>query len=248
MKRIILILTLATFLANCSNSQANKDTTQLTGVIGTDLRNLIPEGSHIVDIMDGIKQNPRQATLTKKFQDGVKKNYEWFVEYMKTVPEGEPMPYHLNMGMTKKEHDELMGYMTNIEMVSTGKEKIDVEIKNDTVYFKSKEKLSEYDSVKIDLKGNTVLYGPYKMTFSDTSNITDDKNGLRSKWKGYTWKFQEPSDLDLEAFKDPSNLQIKQYKFTIGRLEKNGKTFMSLKGTEVEDGEKTVEFELPLIF
>ncbi len=34
----------------------------------------------------------------------------------------------------------------------------------------------------------------------------------------------------------------------IGRLEKNGKTYMSVKGREVEDGAKTVDFELPIIF
>jgi hypothetical protein len=39
-----------------------------------------------------------------------------------------------------------------------------------------------------------------------------------------------------------------QYKFTIGRLEKNGKTYMSLKGREVEDGAKTVDFELSVQF
>ena len=248
MKRIIFILILAIFFTNCSNSQTIKDTTYLTGIIGTDLRNLIPEGSHTVDIMDGIKQNPRQAALTKKFQDGVKNNYEWFVEYMKTVPDGEPMPYHANMGMTKKEYDELMDYMTNIEIVSTGTEKIKVEIKNDTIYFKSKGKLNEYESLKIDLKGNTILFGQYKLPFSDSVNITSDKIGLRSKWKGYTWKFEEPTNLDLDDLKDLSNLKMKQYKFTIGRLEKNGKTYMSLKGREVEDGEKTVEFELPVTF
>jgi hypothetical protein len=248
MKRIVFILTLLTFLTGCGNSQTNNSTTQLTGDIGTDLKNLIPKGKHIADIMDGVRQNPRQATLTKKFQNGIKNNYEWFVEYMKPVPEGEPMPYHAKLGMTKEEYDELMGYLNNIEIVSTGKENIEVEIKNDTIYFKSQGKLSDYDSLKIDLKGNTVLFGQYIMPFSDTSNITNDKNGLRSKWKGYTWKFEEPNDLNLDDLKDLSNLKMKQYKFTIGRLEKNGKTYMSLKGREIEDGEKTVEFELPVIF
>ena len=41
---------------------------------------------------------------------------------------------------------------------------------------------------------------------------------------------------------------MKQYNFTLGRLEKNGKIYMSLKGREIEDGAKTVEFELPVVF
>ena len=248
MKRIAFILTLTIFLASCSNSQINQNTSRLTGDIRNDLKNLLTEGSHTADIMDGIRQNPRQAALTTKLQSGIKNNYEWFVEYIKTVPEGEPMPYHAKLGMTKEEYEELMGYLNNIEILSTGKENISVELKNDTISFKSKGKLSKYDSLKIDLKNNTVLFGQYKMLFADTSDITDDKNGLRSKWKGYNWRFEEPADLTVDDLKDYGNLKVKQYTLTVGRLEKNGKTYMSLKGREVKEGVKTVDFELPVIF
>lgn len=93
-----------------------------------------------------------------------------------------------------------------------------------------------------------MTYGQYKMPFSDTINITTDKNGLRTKWKGYSWEFEEPKDIDISDLTDLESLSIKQYKFTIGRLEKDGKTFMSLKGREIEDGVKIVDFELPVRF
>jgi hypothetical protein len=246
MKQTIAVLTIIVCLTGCTNSQTN--TSQLTGDIGTDIKNLIRNGDHMVDIMDGVKQNPRQAALTVKFQGGIKKNYEWFIEYIKTVPAGEPMPFHSKLGMTKTEYDELMGYLNDIELVSTGKENIKVELNNDTIYFKAKGKLSDYNSLKIDLKSNVVILGQFKMVFADTSNVTDDKNGLRSKWKGYTWRFEEPNDLNLDDLKELGNLKMKQYKFTLGRLDKNGKTYMSLKGREIEDGVKIVDFELPVIF
>lgn len=248
MKRIVLIVILFVFFSSRSNSQPNKSSILLTGSLTTDLKLLLSPGNHMADIMDGIKQNPRQASLTKKLQQGIKNNYTWFLEYMKTVPEGEPMPYHANLEVTKSEYEELMSYMNNIEVVSTGKENIEIIIKNDTIYFKSKGKLSDLDSLKIDLKGNTVLFGQLKLLFSDSSNITNERNGLRSKWKGYTWKFEDPKDLKLDDLKDLSNLKIKMYSFTIGRLEKNGKTYLSIKGREIENGEKTVEFEIPVIF
>jgi hypothetical protein len=138
--------------------------------------------------------------------------------------------------------------LDNIEIVSTSKEDITVELRNDTVHFKSKGKLSDYDSLKIDLKNNTVIFGRHKMSFSDTVNVTEDKNGLRSKWKGYIWKFEEPTALELDDLKDLNHLTMKQYEFTVGRLEKNAKTYMSLKSREVEDGVKTVELEVPVIF
>jgi hypothetical protein len=248
MKQTYYILTLLIFLTSCGNSQSTNSQKKLTGNIQFDLKTLLPNSNVKADIMDGVLQNPRQAELTKKFQSAIKENYDWFLEYMKTVPEGEPMPYNAKLGLTKEEYTELMGFMDNVEVVSTGKEDILIETKGDFIRFKSHNKLADLDSLIIDLKNNIVTFGQYKMSFADTLNITTDKNGLKSKWKGYSWKFEVPKNLDITDLKDLSTLSMIQYKFTIGRLDKNGKTYMSLKGREVEDGAKTVDFELPVQF
>lgn len=57
---------------------------------------------------------------------------------MKTIPEDEPMPYHSKLGLTKEEYDELTKYLSIVEIVSTGKENIAVELKNDTIYLSRK--------------------------------------------------------------------------------------------------------------
>ena len=43
-------------------------------------------------------------------------------------------------------------------------------------------------------------------------------------------------------------MNIKKYEFRIGRLEKNEKTYLSIKGLEIENGVKLVEFDLPILF
>ncbi len=224
MKQTYYILALLIFLTSCGNSQSTNSQKNLTGNIKSDLKILLPNSNVKADIMDGVLQNPRQAELTKKFQSAIKENYDWFLEYMKTVPEGKPMPYNAKLGMTKEEYTELMGFMDNVEVVSTGKEDILIETKGDLIRFKSHNKLADLDSLIIDLKNNIVTFGQYKMAFADTLNITTDKNGLKSKWKGYSWKFEAPKNLDISDLKDLSTLNMIQYKFTIGRLEKNGKT------------------------
>ncbi len=248
MKQNYYIFILLLFLTSCGSFQPANSQNKLTGNIQSDLRTLLPNSKVSADIMDGVLQNPRQVELTKKFQYAIKENYDWFLEYMKTVTEGEPIPYNAKLGLTKDEYKELMDFMNNIEVVSTGKEDIVIEIKDDFIRFKSHNKLADFDSLIIDLKSNTVSFGQYKMTFADTLNITTDKNGLKSKWTGYSWKFEDPKNLDIEDLKDLNSLKMIQYKFTIGRLEKNGKTYMSLKGREIEDGAKTVDFELPVQF
>jgi len=41
---------------------------------------------------------------------------------------------------------------------------------------------------------------------------------------------------------------MKQYKLILGKLEKTGKTYMSLKGREIENGARTVDFEIPVLW
>lgn len=248
MRQFYYTLILLIFLTSCGNSQTTNSQAPLTGILKNDLKTLLPIGKFNADIMDGVKQNPRQLELAKRLQIAVKQNYNWFLEYMKTVPEGEPIPYNSKLGLTKEEYTELLGFIDNIETVSTGTQEISIKLKNDVINFKSSNKLSNLNSLTIDLKGNTAIFGQYKMKFSDTLNVKTDKNGLKSKWRGYSWRFEEPKNLDLESLKDLKNVKLKQYKLTIGRLEKNGKTYISLKGREVEGGARTVDFDVPIMF
>lgn len=141
MKPANSFLALLIFLASCGHSQTKNSQKALTGNIQSDLRTLLHHGKVIADIMDGVKQSQRQAELTRKFQTAIKDNYEWFLEYMKTVPEGEPMPYDPKLGLTKEEYTELTGYMENIEVVSTGKEDISIEMADNFILFNSNNKL-----------------------------------------------------------------------------------------------------------
>ncbi|MBO9672823.1 MAG: hypothetical protein J7577_05240 [Sphingobacteriaceae bacterium] len=236
------------FFSSCMQAQTTISDQKLTGDIKTDLTWLLPIGTVKADIIDGVQQNPRQMELAKKLQSSIAQNYEWFVDYMKAVPQGEKIPYHVKLGLTKEEYTELMSFMDNIEMVSTGKENISIQIKNDVIYFKSQNKLSKLDSLTIDLKNNMVSFGKIKIPFADKLNITTDKNSLKSKWTGYSWILEEPKDLDTSTMKDLNNLKMRLYKFTIGKLEKSGKTYMNLKGREIENGAKTIDFELPVQF
>jgi len=248
MRQIILLFSLTVFIISCRNSPLTNKPGPLTGNIKTDLEILLQKGNHIVDIMDGVKQTPRQGALMKKFQDAIATHYDWFVEYVKDVPEGQLLPYHENLGLSKEEYEEFTNYVVNMEVISSGTTDIEIRHKNDFIYFKAKGKLNELNSLRIDLKNNTVIFGDYTMKFSDSLKVTDEKNGLRTRWKGYIWKFEEPGNVTVENMKDLGNLKLKEYEFTVGRLEKNDKTYMRFKAREVEDGAKTVEFEIPISF
>ncbi len=247
MKKTLILLISIIFLNSC-NSQTKRNSPNISGNIKTDLNNLLQNGHFSADIMDGVKQSPRQQELTLKFQQGVQNNYEWFVEQLKTVESGKPMPYHPNLGLTEDEYIELQSFNNDIEIISTGKENVEV-IKNDSIIsFKSQGKLKILESVKVHLNKDEIIIGQYTLTYLGAANITDTNNGLKSKWKGHNWRYEFPENLDLGILKDLENLKAKQYKFTIGKLEKNGKTFLQIKGREFYKGVKEVEFDIPIIF
>ena len=142
MNRTSLFILLLLFLYSCGHSQTPASNKDLTGNLKDDLKILLPNGEVKADIFDGVKQDPRQIELSKRLQISIAKNYEWFVDYMKSVPEGQQMPYHVNFGVTENEYAELEGFMENIELISTGSEKIIIEYNRDIISFKSVNKLA----------------------------------------------------------------------------------------------------------
>ncbi len=249
MKQIHILLISLLLLSGHSFSQTHQQQQTTTREIKNNLNNLLPNGKIVADVMTSVKQSKRREELSEKSLAGIQQNYEWFIDYMKSYPDGKPKPYHPNLGVTEDEYKELQSLLSDIEFVSSLNSHITIKRKNNIIEFEADNKsLKLLEYVKIDLLKNIVTIGEYELSFSDTINITDDKNGLKSKWKGYVWKLEEPQGIDFDALKDLQSLKTKQYKFTIGRLEKNNKTFMSIKGQEVENGVSKVNFELPLIF
>ncbi|GAB5566122.1 MAG: hypothetical protein Wins2KO_31850 [Winogradskyella sp.] len=247
MKKILLFITSILILSNCysQNDNSGLDSAEQ---IQAELHDLLKVGLSSVDIMDDIKQNPRQAELMAKFQKGIENNYEWFAENMQNVAPGHPMPYHPNLGLSKEEYEEFQILIKDIEIASSGVEDVEI-IKNDsTISFKSNGKLKILDAIKINLDRNEITMGEYTLFYSGPANIDNDKNGLKSKWKGHNWIYEFPKDLSADKMKDIENLIAKNYKFTIGKLEKNGKTFMQIKGLEINKGVKEVQFDIPIMF
>jgi hypothetical protein len=198
--------------------------------------------------MDSIKTTPRQIELMLKFQTAVQQNREWFTQYIKDVKPGQMMPYHPNLGMTKTEYEELISNTKNIESISSGKENILIVNDGKIITFRSQGKLAGYNSVEINLDSNMVKIGSYHLKFSESVNVTNENNALKSKWKGYNWRFEYPGNTTVDLMKNYEKMQLKNYIFTLGVLEKTGKIFIQMKGDEINYGVKEVSFDIPITF
>ena len=229
-------------------SIAQSQSEKITGIPKNDLPIIFESQTVTADIMDGIKSNPRQLELTKKIQSSLQNNWEWYQEYIKTIKKGEPLGYHPNLGITEKEYDEFLKISKDIEVESTGKEELEIINTDSEIKFKADGRLSIYNNLTIDIKNNQILYKEYVLTFLEKVNIKDSDNGLKSKWKGYNWAYEYPVITDETDLTDLGNLNITIVRFTIGQLEKNGKIYMQIKERKMENGVKTVENQIPIMF
>jgi hypothetical protein len=252
--RLFQTIILAVFITSCSNSQDTKP--DLTGEVKHDLKILLPNDEVKVDIIDGVKMDPRYELLYSKFMTAVQQNNQWFLGQQKIIEEtGKPMPYHPNTGLTEEEYFEFKALMEKgpgIEMVKSGTAKVMFNFQDEIIYLKGTDRLEILNDVKIDLANNAVWIGDYKLDNFQEINVDTDNNGLKSKWNGYQWRYEYTNKPDgfseLSSTDDLQTLIMKQYKLTIGRLDKDKSTYIEITEKEIENGLKTKTIQIPFKF
>lgn len=244
MNKAILIFLLTILLISCASSQNEK----ISGNPIFDIQNLLKNQNVTADIIDGVKANPRQTELMQKFQISVQENYSWFQKYIISVEKGKPLDYHPNFGISEEEYYELQETSQKIEVTSTGKEKLEIIKTDSNITFKGNGRLKIFDNVIFDIENNQVLYKDYVLPYQNKVDVDNSDNGFKSKWKGYNWAFEDPNVSDETDLSNLKNLNITLVKFTVGKLEKNGKIYMQIQESKVENGVKTVDYQIPILF
>ena len=242
MTKITLLLAI-NFLILTSFAQEKKNNIE----VSKDLISLIPIGKVTVEVLGDEIASPRKTELLTKFQLGISKNYEWFIEYLGKYPNG-GMPYHENLGLTKEEYLELQKLQEHNELITNNIFIVEITKTDDIITFSTNsEKLKPLNSLTIELNANKVSLEKNKLDYLNATVITDERNAFQSKWRGYNWRFENPKVMNENTFKDRATITAGSYQVTIGRLEKNGKTFIILQGLEFIKGQLVANFELPII-
>ncbi|OJJ20333.1 hypothetical protein BKI52_17880 [marine bacterium AO1-C] len=248
MKNLLLVTITILLCINHLNAQTQQERPKITNNILVDLNNLLPQGKFQADVMNGVKQSDKLKEVTAKFQKGIQENYLWYIDYIKKHEGKTPIPYHPNFGISKAEYASLETLLNEVEIVSTGKISLTIIKQKGVINFKASGKFEVLEYIKVLPESNQIVIGDYKLSFRDTINVKTNNNGLKSKWQGYRWEYSLPADLNLDMLKDLTNLSYKYYKCSIGRLERNGKTFFKIRGQEINDGVKEINFEVVLMF
>ena len=242
MKNIIINLIFILFCSNLIQSQSGL----ISGNPFDELSTIFNQKSISVDIMDDLKTDPRQLELTYKLKIGIEENYDWFQDYIKKTEKGKTLKYHPNFGITESEYNDYLRLSENVEIISSGKEIIEITRDSGKISFLGQQKTSIYNDLIIDLENQKIIFKNKVLDFTNEIIVTDNDNGLRSKWKGYNWEFTNPGfseETDIRSLEKFTTLNL-----TIGQLEKNGKIYMKIQERSMVEGIKTVDNQVPVLF
>lgn len=244
-------------LTACGRTKPKSDSSvkKITRDFEQDMNTLVPPGEYTVDIMDQVMMSPRRAELYAKFQKAIQANPEWFKLQEKIFEEThKATPYDPRVGMTESEWQEykkLMDTMNDMYVESSGKAKVVVLKANDIISFKSEGSLSYLNSVTIDVKNKTVKIDEYTLPLLDTICVTNVDNVFKTSWRGYRFQFsnRDPTLTEIPTTQEElSKISMKLYGLMIGLFEKTNKTYIEISGSELKNGQKLMDYKIPIVF
>lgn len=210
------------------------------------IKPLLPEGTYKFHILDSIEATPRQLELTAKFQKAYKNNLDVLNVYFEKLRNKEKADFPKNDQLTEEEFLEFIEFSKDFKLLSSGLLNVTIKYNKNKITFVSSGKLEILNYLEFDLSKNNVHIENNLLPFNDSIVVTQVDNAFREGWKGYKWEFSEPKDIKMPTSETIHDFSSKFYKVTVGTLDKCNKTFMIIKGQEVQNGQKLVDFEIPI--
>jgi hypothetical protein len=204
---------------------------------------LMPPGVFTADVM--MPGTPRTADISMRMAKAIQANPEWWSTYAKAnIKDGEVLPYHPNMGISKSEWDEIGKSAADSTMTKLGTATLRIEmLSQDRFGLSATSSGGSFDQVVLDLVNNRVET-PYGVTTGfvfAVSSATGDHRGCPR----YEWSYIELSDRFLDNI---SRASCHAAMVAIGQDQQTGKTLFRYKGKRIEAGRKLQEIDAILMF
>ncbi len=196
---------------------------------------LLPPGRFRADVMQP-EPSPRLAQLSRKMQEGIRKNPQWFMAEIQKVKPGENIPYDARLNLTREEYNLLNHPAPQMQLRRVGGGLITIWSVGTRRVLTGVGTLFGLNGIEIDLQRQSVktLLGvlnaptPVKANTSQSADAT---------WNGFAWK------LDTMAHKEtPSQMTGTIAEFTLGKLVKSGRIQLTYKAQQMNGGKPQSNF------
>ncbi|MFD1772067.1 hypothetical protein [Sphingobacterium suaedae] len=216
---------------------------------------LLPEGSYTAAVLGTPRPNASQLAIVEKMKLAIKDNEDWFLEVMKGLEPGQPIPYHKNLGISEAEYAAFMEFSQSVKMDKIGAIALKVIRRDSTLHFEPKDFGDYLKYLVIDLKDHTVMVD--SLHLPPKGQITMDAKQttlVAGPWTGYSWGLEE-FRKDGQLIADPDRvdptkmgeMNIKSIKVVIGKLAHSNQCFLYLKSDIVNKGHVLAKQDIALL-
>jgi len=231
MFRVVLLALAANFpVAGCAGAQsAGPEAARRAHGTPADsaLRALVPTGTTAVWVMGMVPPaGPNEIML--RLQAAMRRDQAFWQQYiLEHSRPGQPLPYHVNMGVTRAEYDEALRLMRQIRLAKVGEATLTVRDEgNGPLVLDGGRALPQLTGVVIDLAANQVQT-PFGVAARRTRVSPGPEQAATGPWEGELWS--------REAISGGGSNGV-SIKFGVGRLQEGGRGILYYEVKQVAGG------------
>ena len=200
-----------------------------------DLAALLPPGRFRVDVMQP-EPSPRLAQLSRKMQEGIRNNPQWFMTEIQKVKPGANIPYDARLNLTPEEYNTLTHPAPQTQLRKVGNGMITIRSVGTRRVFSGSGRLFGLNGVEIDLQKQSVKTPLGVLNALPPVQANGDQPA-DATWNGFAWK------LDTMQHKDtPKQMTGTIAEFTLGKLVKSGRIQLTYKAQQMNGGRSQSNF------
>lgn len=216
---------------------------------------LLPEGSFTAAVLGIPRPNASQLAVVEKMKLAIKENKEWFLNLMKELKPGEPIPYHKNLGISEEEYAAFMEFSQSVKIDKIGAIALKIIRRDSSIYFEPKDFGDYLKYLVIDLRDQRVMVDSLSLSYKGQITMDAKQTTLvAGPWTGYSWQLEEfkkdgqliapPNKVDPTEIEE---LDIKSIEVIIGKLDHNNQCFLYLKSNIVNKGHVLAKQDIALL-
>lgn len=199
------------------------------------LATLLPPGRIRVALMQP-EPSPHLAQLSRKMQEGIRKNPQWFMAEIQKVKPGQNIPYDPRLNLTREEYNALNHPAPQTQLRKVGSGTITIRSVGTRRVLTGDPKLFGLSGIEIELQRSTVKT-PLGVLNTLTLVKANGGQSAEATWNGFAWK------LDTMMHREtPTQTTGTTAEFTIGKLVKSGRIQLTYKAQQMNGGKPQSNF------
>ncbi|WP_288807813.1 MULTISPECIES: hypothetical protein [unclassified Sphingobacterium] len=216
---------------------------------------LLSEGDYTAAVLGIPRQDASQVAIVEKMKLAIKDNEQWFLNVMKELEPGQPMPYHKNLGISEAEYAAFMQFSQSIKIDKIGAIALKIIRRHSSIHFEPKDFGDYLKYLTIDLKDHRIMVDSIDLPYKGQITMDAQRTTLvAGPWKGYSWRLEE-FRKDGQLIVDPNKvvpaeirkLDVKAIELIIGKLDHSDQCFLYLKSNIINKGHVLAKQDIALL-